>query len=147
MKHFLLTPVLTLAALLAVGCGHSDPIRAEAPGGTIGQSHHVKSDGRLALYHVTQWNSMGQPEHAEKIATVPVKRGDRVGFDYVLDPQKAWVPDAHMDLVAFADNSYRLNLGPVRSRTEKFYWAYEDGWDAYWAGQPQRTFWKTATAQ
>jgi hypothetical protein len=62
MKHFLITPVLTLAALLAVGCGHSDPIRAEAPGGRIGQSHHIKSDGTYALYHVTQWTDMGQPK-------------------------------------------------------------------------------------
>jgi hypothetical protein len=147
MKHFLITPVLTLAALLAVGCGNSDPIRAEAPGGRIGQSHHIKSDGTYALYHVTRWNDMGQPKAVEKITTLHLKSGDRVGFDYVADPETIWEPDAHVDIVAFANNSFRRNLGPVRSRTEKFYWADENGWDGYWAGEPQRGFFRMATAQ
>jgi hypothetical protein len=147
MKHFLIFPVLTLAALLAVGCGHSDPIRAEAPGGRIGQSHHIKSDGTYALYHVTQWTDMGQPKAVEKIAAMNLKAGDRVGFDYFSDPNTVWQPDAHVDIVAFAGSSFRRNLGPVRSRTEKFYWADVNGWDGYWAGEPERGFFRMATAQ
>ncbi|HZL36144.1 MAG TPA: hypothetical protein VFC78_12580 [Tepidisphaeraceae bacterium] len=146
MKRFLLTPALLMTALLAAGCGSGNPIRAEAPGGNKGLSHRVHGDGSYGLYHVTQWNQMGQPVNPKVIVTYKLKSHQRVGFEYVMGPDQQWQPQPQSDVVAFA-GSHRIALGPIHSPTEKYYWANVDGWDAYWLAAPERHVMQAATMQ
>lgn len=137
MKLIPLSPVLMLASLLAVGCGSSNPIRAEAPGGNKGLSHRVHSSGTYSLYHVTQWNGQGQPVNAKIVASYRLQRNQRVGFKYVFGSNAQWEPDAQSSVIAFAGD-HSLDLGPIHSPYEKYYWADPSGWGAYWSTAPAR---------
>ena len=149
MMRSLTLLAVSCIAMLSVGCGGSgqnNPIRAAVPGGGFGQSHRVHQSGTYTLYHVTHWNDSGQPVNAQKLASVSLRANDRVGFEYRLNGEQRWQPDAESDIIAYAGDQ-RMNLGPLRSMTEKYFWVKQGEWNSYWSTQPERTITKAVTLQ
>lgn len=137
MKRILFTAVLAFAAVLSTGCAGS-AIKAEAPGGTAGQTGTVPSSGSYTLYHVTKFDRWGAPETTEKVITVDLRANDRVGFQYVLPKEKQYMQDAHSEVVAFAGATFRQNLGPITTLDDHYYWCSPNDWDSFWALRPER---------
>jgi len=146
MKNYLLVPVLALTALVSVGCsiGDTTSIPASVPGDRFGRSNRVDAAGSYTLFRVTQWDQWGAPASSEKLTTVNLQAGDLVGFDYVVPKDKQYSPDAQPGIVAFAATT-RINLGPIHSFDEKYFWAKPGEWDSYWAGRPERVLMRKAT--
>ena len=73
------------------------------------------------------------------------KEHDSLGFQYdcALLP-KQYDADATSDVIAFA-RSWKLNLGPIKTLNDHYYWANPDDWDGYWAMRPERVLAKRAT--
>lgn len=138
MNRFWLTPVLALAALSGFACtiDKDSAIPAAAPAGNFGQSGSV-SGGTYDLYRVTQWDMWGAPTNAQKITSVNLNANEHLGFDYELPKDKQYSPDAQSDVIAYA-GSRRINLGPIHSMDEQYFWATDGQWDGYWAGRPTR---------
>jgi hypothetical protein len=145
MKRFLLIPALTLAGLVSVGCNYDgNTIQAEVPSGYHGQTGNVPTSGQYTLFHVTEFDKWGAPTKTEKVATKTLHENEKVGFDYILPADKAYDADARSDVWAFA-GSYRVNLGPIQTLNDHYYWANPDDWDGYWSMRPERVLAKKAT--
>lgn len=136
MKRTLFAVGLSLAAL-SLGCGSSQTIKAETPGGSANLAGHVDATGTYALYHVTSTDKFGVPTHYEKVTTVDLQANEQLGFQFVMPKEKQWNPDAKSDVIAYA-GSKNWNLGPITSMNEHYYWANPNEWDGYWAGKPER---------
>lgn len=142
MMRLWISAVLGLAlTVCSIGCsqGGGSAIYASAPdSGNFGMNNAMRDSGRVTLYRVTKWDN-GQPDRngTESVASYNLRPGEKVGFNWVTDPAKMYDPDAHLNLEAYA-GPHRVNLGPLESRKEKYYWADPNGWKGYWAGEPER---------
>jgi hypothetical protein len=145
MKRILLIPVLSLAALLSVGCNYDgNTIRAEVPGGNHGQSGMVPTSGNYTLFHVTEFDKWGAPTKTVKVATLNLKENERVGFRYVVPEDKQYDADARSQVVAYA-GSHEWALGPIQGFDDHYYWANPDEWDGYWSMRPVKVLGNKAT--
>jgi hypothetical protein len=147
MMRFCSFAVLGLAALCTIGCSNGGKaIYASAPSGGFGNQYTVRDGGKYSLFRVTGWNKNGQPEGVEQVATYDLRPGEKLGFNWITDRSRMYDPDAHMSLEAYA-GSHRTNLGGITSQKEKYYWADPNGWNGYWAGQPERNVENAITMQ
>jgi len=127
-----------LAMAGAIGCSQGGKaIYAAAPDGNFSTNYTVRDGGKYSLYRVTRWNQDGQPANAEKLATYDLRPNEQLGFNWVTDRSRMYDPDAHINLEAYAGGNH-INLGPIVSRGQKYYWADPSGWGGYWAGEPGR---------
>lgn len=145
MIRFWSFAVLGLACVCAIGCSEGgSSIYAAAPDADFSTHYTVQGGGHFTLFRVTAWNPDGQPAATERVATYDLRPGERLGFNWVTDHGHMYDPDAQMSLEAYA-GSHRANLGPIVSRSEKYYWADANGWNMYWAGEPSRRTMNTVT--
>ena len=142
---FILVGCLLTASLM--GCSQGGKaIYAAAPDSNFSTSYTVRDGGKYSLYRVTRWNQDGQPENAEKLATYDLRPNERVGFNWVVDHSRMYDPDAHMNLQAYAGGNH-INLGPIVSKDQKYYWADPSAWGSYWSGEPGRQFNRTLSME
>ncbi len=128
-----------------LGCEDS-AIRAEAPG----SQHHIaskaNSEGEYGLYHVTQFNKLGQPTEFKQIASYHLQAGDPLGFHWIVDKSTINAPDAHLTLEAYAGD-HKENLGQITTMVEKYYWSNTSSWDTHWKLEPAVAVSKLAMMQ
>jgi hypothetical protein len=111
--------LMTLTALLAGGCGGGN-VQAIAPGPSERLNSVAPQSGNYNLYRATG-TDQGEPT-LEKIWTVSVSRGDRLGFRWQTDNAQRWAPDKGFHLIAYAGGQSR-DLGPWTVRDTKYAWA------------------------
>lgn len=135
---------------VAMGTGCSNPaqsaVLAQVPGSDRPISSKTPADGEYAIYRVTQFNRLGQPEDAKVIASYHLPRGEPIGFRWITRRADAWHPDAKLQLQAFAGDHVD-DLGPISSMLEKYYWANPAGWGHYWTIAPAVGFEQRVTGQ
>jgi len=148
MIRFWTFAILGLACVCTIGCGEggNSAIYAAAPDANFSTHYTVQGGGRFTLFRVTSWKKDGQPAATERVASYDLRPGEKLGFNWVNDRGHMYDPDAQMSLEAYA-GSHRTNLGPIVSRSEKYYWADANGWNMYWAGEPSRETSKALTMQ
>ena len=112
-----------------IGC-QSSGIRAEAPGSERPIAARADAEGQYGLYHVTQFNSMGQPLDAKMVSSYHLQKGDPIGFRWVIDKESVNRPGAHLDLEAYAGDHHE-QLGQITRMTEKYFWANTADWEGY----------------
>ncbi|HEY2586459.1 MAG TPA: hypothetical protein VGI81_11910 [Tepidisphaeraceae bacterium] len=114
--------LMTLTALLAGGCGGGGGnVQAVAPGPNDRLSSVAPQSGSYNLYRATNTDQDKEPT-LERIWTVSVSRGDRLGFNWQTIPAQRWVPDKGFHLTAYAGSQSR-DLGPYTTRSVKYVWA------------------------
>jgi len=112
--------LMTLTALLAGGCGGGN-VQAVAPGPNDQLSSVAPQSGSYNLYRASNTDQGNEPT-LERIWTVSVSRGDRLGFDWRTNAVQRWVPEKGFHLVAYAGSQSR-DLGPYSARSVKYVWA------------------------
>ena len=116
------------------GCQQS-AIRAQAPGSENPLASKADSEGQYGLYHVTQFNNLGQPTEFTQIASYHLQAGDPLGFHWIVDKATINSPDAHLILEAYAGD-HKEPLGKISTMVEKYYWSNTSTWDSYWKNYP-----------
>jgi len=117
-----------------LGCQDS-AIRAQAPGSEHPFTSQANAEGEYGLYHVTQFNNLGQPTEYKMLASYHLQAGDPVGFHWVIDKATINAPGAAMVLEAYAGDN-KTTLGPVTTMIEKYYWSNTATWSSYWKSEP-----------
>ena len=120
------TAAMILVTLALVGCTPTDPGVAAVPGHA--NSYTIQSGGHYTLYHATRRikNDKPDPNYTKAVASLDLRVGDRVGFEWTNDKAHEYDPDAHINLIAYAGNK-RFNLGGLTSQQEIYYWSSSDG--------------------
>lgn len=114
--------LMTLTALLVGGCGiGGGNVQAVAPGPDNRLSSVAPQSGSYNLYRATNTDQGNEPT-LERIWTVSVSRGDRLGFNWQTNPTQRWVPEKGFHLIAYAGGQSR-DLGPFTARDSKYVWA------------------------
>jgi hypothetical protein len=117
-----------------IGCQQS-AIRAQAPGSEFPMASQASSEGEYGLYHVTQFNKLGQPTEYKQIASYHLQAGDPVGFHWIVDKATINAPNAHLILEAYAGD-HKETLGQIKTMVEKYYWSNTADWDSHWKHEP-----------
>jgi hypothetical protein len=111
--------LLTLTTLLA-GCG-SGNVQAVAPAHQERLIGTAPESGQYSLYRATGLDQNAEPT-LEKIWSVSASRGQRLGFQWVVDKAHQWDPQGGFHLIAFAGRESR-DLGGFIERDVKYAWA------------------------
>ena len=122
ISHAAMTALMTLAAALCAGCGlGSGNVQAVAPAPQDRMSSIASESGPFNLYRAVGTDQDSSPV-VEKIWTVSVSRGERVGFHWRTDKVQEWAPAGGLHLIAYAGGQTR-DLGGFDSRDTKYVWA------------------------
>ena len=145
MTRSLIVSVLAGVGLLGVGCAqHTPGVVASAP--SPGLTGRIPSTGHYTLYHVGSFDGTGQPQGTMEVASYDLQEGERVGFRWETDPSNVSHPNAQLQLVAFAGNNTQ-NLGPIKTRDEKYFWSNGTGWKSHWSLENVNGFARRVTLQ
>jgi hypothetical protein len=118
--RFASAAALTILTALLAGCGGGN-VQAVAPGPQDRLAGVAPQSGNYNLYRVTNTDQDSEPT-IERIGSVSVSRGDRLGFHWQTDKAQQWVPEKGFHLIAYADRQSR-DLGPFNARDVKYVWA------------------------
>lgn len=145
MTRSFIVSLLAGIGLFGAGCAqHAGGIVASAPSSKL--VGRIPSTGRYTLYKVTRFNVAGKPMDTIEVASYDLQEGERVGFQWLVNPETVNHPNAEAELVAFAGNN-RENLGPITSRQEKYFWANAMGWSQHWPAETANGFARRMTLQ
>jgi hypothetical protein len=111
--------LMTLTTLLA-GCGGGN-VQAVAPAHQEKLIGTAQESGQYSLYRATGLDQNNEPT-LEKIWSVSVSRGQRLGFHWVVDKSHEWDLQGGFHLIAFAGRESR-DLGGFNDRDVKYAWA------------------------
>lgn len=113
--------LMTLTALLLTGCGGTGNVQAAAPAPQDQLNGVAPQSGSYSLYRASNTDQGNEPT-LERIWTVSVNRGDRLGFQWRSDTAQRWVPEKGFHLIAYAGGQSR-DLGAFVNRNTKYAWA------------------------
>jgi hypothetical protein len=133
MARFLPLFGLILCGTL-IGC-QSSAIRAQAPGSENPMASQADAEGNYGLYHVTEFNNLGQPTEYKQVASYHLQAGDPLGFHWIIDKATINEPNAHLILEAYAGD-HKETLGQITTMVEKYYWSNTADWEGYWKKYP-----------
>lgn len=119
LRHITAASLMTMTALLA-GCGGGN-VQAVAPGPQERLSSVAPESGQYHLYRATNTDQGGEPT-LEKVWTVSVSRGERLGFHWRTNKPQEWAPEGGFHLIAYAGGESR-DLGGFVVRDVKYVWA------------------------
>lgn len=115
--------VLLVSVVLVGGCGGSySGVQAVVPGPAKNLARSAPDNGEYTLYRASGFDEIGRPSKIEKLWTISLNEGQRLGFQWVNDPAREYVPFGGADLRAFAGQETR-DLGLYRSRDVQYLWA------------------------
>lgn len=109
-----------LLAMVA-GCAETKSVQAVAPAHQEDLTGPAPASGAYSLYRAVGFDQDQEPV-IERIWTVNVSRGQKMGFHWVTDRQHQWDPQGAFHLQAFADGNTR-DLGAFVDRDVKYVWA------------------------
>jgi hypothetical protein len=145
MRYWQLPSVGILLSLLA-GCAGTTTVQAVAPAHQADLEGIAPETGSYSLYRAVGLDKAGAPV-IEKLWTVRVSRGEKMGFRWVTDRTREWSPEGGFRLEAYADHDSR-DLGEFKARDVKYVWAAANAdIPGYFHGVAQHQFGQTITMQ
>jgi len=114
---------MVVGIALLSGCGGSySGVQAVVPGPVQDLAHTTPGSGEYTLYRASGFNEVGRPSKIERLWTISLSEGQRIGFKWVHDADREYQPYVGADLQAFAGPEMR-DLGPYHSRDVQYLWA------------------------
>lgn len=115
--------LLLVGVGLLSGCGGSySGVQAVVPGPAKNLARSAPDNGEYTLYRASGFDEIGRPSKIERLWTISLNEGQRLGFQWVNDPAREYMPFGGAELHAFAGQEIR-DLGPYRSRDVQYLWA------------------------